>query len=114
MLSTYGNERVGKTSQVVMDLPAGVELAGRTVIVLDDVLDKGLTAAFSEKHLLNKGAHRVELIVLAQKEVERVEYQQAAMFGFAAPDKWLVGMGMDDTTVAREGQRWLDYVGIVE
>lgn len=113
-ISTYGDGRTAGQSRVVMDLAPNTVVSGRTVIVLDDCLDKGHTAHFTGEHLRLNGAADVKLVVLAQKEVERENDLSADIYGFIAPDTWLVGMGMDDTSVAKEARRWLDYIAAVK
>ena len=59
-------------------------------------------------HMLNKGATNVDLITLVDKEVERTAYEAPLISGFHAPNKWLVGMGMDNKAVAPEAGRGLN------
>ncbi|HUC21029.1 MAG TPA: hypothetical protein VMR98_06095, partial [Candidatus Polarisedimenticolaceae bacterium] len=74
------------------------------------------TAAFISRHLLGRGAATVDLVVLVQKRKDkgRNAYPEASLFGFEAPDSWVVGMGMDDPRVGKEGYRWADYIAITE
>jgi len=92
-VSTYGVGRQAGTPHIAMDLAPDTEVKGRTVIILDDVLDKGVTSSFVTHYLLDKGA--------------------ADITCFHAGEEWLVGMGMDDATVARDGYRWLNEIRIV-
>lgn len=110
MISTYGSGQQAGEPRIVTDLAPSTTVTGRTVIVLDDVLDKGITADFSFKHLASRGARDIRLAVLAQKTVEREKPIEADYSGFTFADNWLVGMGMDDAGAAREGYRWLDEI----
>lgn len=111
MVSTYGNGQVAGTPHIVTDLAPTTQVAGRTVVVLDDVLDKGITANFVFSHLKSRGATWVELAVLADKEVERTHEEITARYrAFSFGNKWLVGMGMDDAQAADEGYRWLEEI----
>ncbi len=114
MVKTYGNERTARETRIVMDLPEKTDVvAGRIVMVLDDVLDKGSTASFVKKHLLSLRAKRVDLAVLVQKDIARDEFKAADFYAFTAGPEWLTGMGMDDTSVAKEGFRWLDEIRVI-
>lgn len=111
-IATYGQELVGKQPRIVMDLAPTTKTQGRPVIILDDVLDKGYTARFTKAHLELRGASSVDLIVLVQKDTERTQYGDATLYGFEAPDEWLVGMGMDDPRVRRDAHRWAGHLAI--
>jgi hypoxanthine phosphoribosyltransferase len=112
IVSSYGDELVGRQPHIVTDLAPTTLVTDRPVVVLDDVLDKGHTAAFTEAHLLNKGARSVDLVVLAVKDVERTAYGRPLLHGFETPDEWLVGMGMDDPRIAQNALRWAGFIAI--
>lgn len=110
MVSTYGNERTAGAPHIVTDLAPSTEVAGRTVIVIDDVLDKGITAEFVFAHLASKGAKRTLLAALCQKETTHPRSITADYCGFNFTDEWLVGMGMDDGHTYKESYRWLNSI----
>lgn len=109
---TYGNARVDKQPELLTDVQPGTTVTGRTVILLDDVLDKGVTAEFASQVMHSKGAAQVDLIVLAQKNRERTAFKEATLYGFEAPEDWLTGMGMDNASEAKESHRWGGYIVI--
>lgn len=74
------------------------------------MLDKGITADFVTKHLLERGAADVWLAVLCDKRTARERDIAADYAGFTFHDNWLVGMGMDDAAAAPEGSRWLPEI----
>lgn len=113
-VSTYGAGRMAGTPHIAMDLAPDTEVANRTVIILDDVLDKGITSTFVTHYLFDKGAKDVKLAVLVEKDIERTSPKHAAFACFHAGEEWLVGMGMDDAAVARDGHRWLNEIRIVK
>lgn len=112
-VSTYGEGRVVGTPHIAMDLAPDTEVRKRTVVVLDDVLDKGATSSFVSKYLYDKGARDVKIAVLVEKDLERTSPEHADYVCFHAGPEWLAGMGMDDASVARDGYRWLDEIRIV-
>jgi len=110
MVSTYGGEKYASEPHIVTDLAPSTEVRGRHIIVIDDVLDKGVTAHFVFNHLRNRGAANIQLAVLCEKDVVRELPIMADYKGFDFGDKWLVGMGMDDASAAKEGYRWLEEI----
>jgi hypoxanthine phosphoribosyltransferase len=110
MVSTYGNGRNAGEPHIVTDLAPTTIVKDRDVIVLDDVLDKGVTAQFVFTHLLARGARSTDLAVLATKHVKKTYSIDARYSAFDFGDNWLVGMGMDDARAAIEGYRWLDEI----
>ena len=113
-ITTYGDKRTGGDPRIVMDQAPKTEPEGRSVVILDDVLDMGITAAFTRKVMEERGALDVALCVLVQKQTGRTLYGDADWYGFEAPADWLTGMGMDDHRVAPEANRWLDQIAIAD
>ena len=68
---------------------------GRTVIVLDDILDEGETLAHVKQRLLEMGAAEVVLAVFADKDIGRKKPVKADYTGLRLPNKFVVGYGMD-------------------
>lgn len=110
MVSTYGTSQHAGEPHIVTDLAPTTVVNGRDVIVIDDVLDKGVTADFVRKHLQARGAAQVKLAVLCDKHTDRVHDVTADYVGFEFDDNWLVGVGMDDAEAANEGYRWLEEI----
>lgn len=113
-VSAYGEGRHAGTPHVAMGLAPDTEVKDRVVIVLDDVLDKGVTFSFVSGYLTDKGARSVKLAVLVEKDLVRQHPKHADFTCFHAGPEWLTGMGMDDARVARDGFRWLNEIRIVE
>ena len=101
-------------TKILKDLTPSTKIEDRRVILLDDVFDIGETAKTVREHLIGLGARSVELAVLIEKDIARTTEVMPDYVGFKAPDKWLVGMGMDDGLVAKESYRWADGVWAVE
>jgi len=111
-IRTYASERAANHPELVMGLAPGTDIVGRRVVMLDDVLDKGHTAAFTSGYLKLLGASTVDLVVLMQKDFARAHFADATIHGFVAPNEWLTGMGMDDARLTREANRWLADLAI--
>lgn len=106
MVSTYGTSRIAEEPRVIVDLAPDTSVEGRSVIILDDVLDKGITADFVASHLQQKGALDIILAVLVEKQIDRPTRPHADYAALTAPDAWLAGMGMDDAATGKEAYRW--------
>lgn len=74
----------------------GGSFAGRTVLVVDDILDSGSTLQAVEKRLLALGACAVDYCVLLSKQRSRIAGAPAPRWvGFEIPDRFVVGYGLD-------------------
>lgn len=73
----------------------GPEFKGKTVLIVDDILDTGLTLKKVKERLLEVGAKRVDFCVLLRKEGTQVERIRARWVGFDVPNEWIVGYGME-------------------
>ena len=71
------------------------EVRGRTVIVLDDILDEGETLAHVKERLLAMGAAEVLLAVFADKDIGKSKPAHPDYVGLVLPNKFVVGYGMD-------------------
>jgi len=70
-------------------------LAGRTVLVLDDILDEGHTLAAIRDRFLADGAARVLNAVFCEKELGHEKPIRADFVGLTVPDRYVFGFGMD-------------------
>ncbi len=108
-LSSYGTrQRTSGEVRVVRDIE--VEVAGRDVLIIDDVLDSGLTLKFARDLMLTRGARRAAIAVMVNKPAGRRAQIEADYVGFTCPDYFVVGYGMDAAHAWRE----LPFVGVFE
>ncbi len=112
-VKTYGDERSAGKPQIIMDLDPKTGLNNRPVIILDDVLDTGVTAQFVADTLAGRGASRTAIAVLVEKNIVRQDLRHADYSCFTAGPEWLAGMGMDDAATANEAYRWSDEIFIL-
>ena len=70
-------------------------VAGRVVLVLDDILDEGRTLAAVRDKLLADGASRVCIAVLADKDIGRAKPVKADFTGVKLANRYVFGCGMD-------------------
>jgi hypoxanthine phosphoribosyltransferase len=92
-VSRYGDDDRG--GEVVWKVIPRQSVAGRTIIVVDDILDEGETLAHVKQRLLDMGAAEVILVVFADKELGKAKPVQADIVGLTIPNEFVVGFGMD-------------------
>ncbi|MET3130160.1 hypoxanthine phosphoribosyltransferase [Oxalobacteraceae bacterium GrIS 1.11] len=92
-VSRYGDDDRG--GAVVWKVEPRANVAGRTVIVLDDILDEGETLAHVKQRLLDMGATEVLLAVFADKAIGKAKPVKADLVGLVIPNRFVVGYGMD-------------------
>jgi len=104
-VSSYGSAT--KTSgivRIVKDLD--LDLTGRDVIVVEDIVDSGLTLAYLRKNLLARNPASLEVCALLVKEGLQRGDPDLKYVGFKIPPKFVVGYGLD----VAERYRNLPYV----
>jgi hypoxanthine phosphoribosyltransferase len=104
-VSSYGSAT--KTSgvvRIVKDLD--LDLTGRDVIVVEDIVDSGLTLAYLRKNLMARNPASLEVCALLVKEGLQRSDPDLKYVGFKIPPKFVVGYGLD----VAERYRNLPYV----
>ncbi|NII41688.1 hypoxanthine phosphoribosyltransferase [Curtobacterium flaccumfaciens] len=93
-VSSYGSGT--KSSGVVRILKdLDTDLHGRDVIIVEDIIDSGLTLSWLQQNLESRGAASVEIVALLRKpEAAKVEVD-VKYAGFEIPDAFVVGFGLD-------------------
>jgi len=89
-LTRFGRE--GRVS-IAMDLSVPVE--GRSVLIVEDIVDTGLTLATMRKMLFARGAKSVTTVALLDKAKRRIVDVPVEHRGFEVGDEFLLGYGMD-------------------
>jgi hypoxanthine phosphoribosyltransferase len=108
-LSSYksGTVSTGKV-EILRDIDSPV--AGRDVLIVDDILESGRTLAFAKDLIMARGAKSADICVLLEKPGKRAVHIDANHVGFTCPDQFVVGYGMDVAHYYRE----LPFVGVVD
>jgi len=91
----YGHKTVG--DQLEWVVTPRLSLKGRTVLIVDDILDNGTTLAGIVDYCLNQGAREVKTAVLVEKQVQRSKtvIQKADFTGVDVENRYVFGYGMD-------------------
>jgi hypoxanthine phosphoribosyltransferase len=92
-VTRYGSKDHG--GKIEWKVEPRADVRGRTVIVLDDILDEGETLAHVKERLLDMGAAEVLLVVFADKDIGKPKPARPDYVGLTLPNKFVVGYGMD-------------------
>jgi hypoxanthine phosphoribosyltransferase len=85
------------------------DVAGRDVLILDDILDSGHTLAAVRETLETAKPHSIRVCVLLSKKKQRAREVDTDYVGFEIEDEFVVGYGLD----FRERYRNLPYIGVL-
>jgi len=107
-VSSYGaaTESSGQV-RILKDLSNPIE--GRDVIVVEDIIDTGLTLNYLLRYLREKGPASLRICCLLDKPARRLTEIDIEYVGFTIPDRFVVGYGLD----YGERYRNLPYVGVL-
>jgi hypoxanthine phosphoribosyltransferase len=83
------------TGEVRLTKDVEQSMAGKNVLLVEDILDTGLTLTYIRKLLLNRQPKALRVVALLDKPSRRKKPMQADYVGFTIPDKFVVGYGMD-------------------
>ena len=108
-VSSYGS---GTTTSGTVKLLKDVscDIKGRHVVILEDILDTGLTLEFVREHLLAMEPASLKICTLLDKPERRKVDVYADYIGFTIPNEFVVGYGLD----YKEFYRNLPFVGVLK
>ena len=93
-ISSYGSStRTSGEVRILKDLDVPVE--NRYIIVVEDIVDTGLTLSYLLANLKSRGAASVKLVALLDKSERREREVAIDYLGFEIPDAFVVGYGLD-------------------
>jgi len=109
-VSSYGKaQKSSGEVRIIKDLDVAVE--GRDLIVVEDIVDTGLTLSYLLANLQSRGANSVKLVSLLDKPEPRIVKELKIDYsGFQVPNKFVVGYGLD----AAERYRNLPFIAVVK
>ncbi len=108
-MSSYGNG--AKSSGVVRILKdLSSDIKGRHVLVVEDILDSGLTLKYLLKNLNSRKPASLQVATLLRKQTLAQANIDCRYIGFECPDEFIVGYGLDYA----ERYRNLPYIGILK
>ena len=106
--SYSGTESTGKIN-IVSDLTLNIK--DKHLLIVEDIVDSGLTLSVVRKELLARGAKSVEIATMLNKQEGRtVKDMQPKYIGFEIPKKYVIGFGLDYNDLYRN----LNYVAVLK
>ncbi len=108
-LSSYGNKQKASGDVVLIGGYPDVD-DDRTVLLVDDIVDTGNSLSYAVKLLQASGTQQIMTCTLLDKPSRREADIEVDFVGFAIPDEFVVGYGIDYA----EDYRSLPYLGVVE
>lgn len=93
-VSSYGDAtRTSGIVKILKDISFDIE--GEDVILIEDVLDTGLTLSYIYDFLSRKNPKSLKICVLLEKEINRTKKIKVDYRGFTIPNKYVIGYGLD-------------------
>lgn len=108
-ISSYGKSTKSTgVVRVLFDMQTSP--VGKNIVVVDDIVDTGLTLDYLKRNLLTRNPKSLKFCVLFDKKENRLIPFEPDYTGIVVPNKFLVGFGMD----YKEYYRGLPFVGVLE
>jgi len=108
-VSSYGAEaKSSGVVRIIKDLETSIE--GRHVLIVEDILDSGLTLKYLSKNLKSRGPLSVEVATLLYKKERQEAKVECKYLGSVCPNEFVVGYGLDYS----ERYRNLPYIGVLD
>ena len=107
-VSYYGGNQAEEGNARITKGP-DVAVAGRHVLLVEDIVDTGMTLGYLMRYLQAQGPASVKVCTLLDKPVRRITDVKLDYVGFEAPDEFLVGYGLDYL----ERYRNMPFIGIL-
>ena len=107
-VSSYGGgTKTTGAVKIIKDLNRDIE--GRDVILVEDILDSGVTLSYLCSYLKRRSPASIRIVTLMDKPARRSADIKADYYGFNVPDEFVVGYGLDYA----ERYRNLPYIGVL-
>ncbi|MDO5725799.1 MAG: hypoxanthine phosphoribosyltransferase [Tissierellia bacterium] len=108
-VTSYGDQTISTGEvKIVKDLDSSV--VGKDVLIVEDIIDTGMTLSYLTKNLKQRGARSVEIATLLDKFERRKNHVDVKYSGFEIPNVFVVGYGLDYA----EKYRNLPYIGYLK
>jgi hypoxanthine phosphoribosyltransferase len=107
-ISSYGASTDSSgVVRILKDLDINIE--GRHVLIVEDIIDSGLTLSYLVRNLESRNPASLEICALLTKPARRLEDVEVRWIGFEIPNRFVIGYGLDFA----ERYRNLPYVGVL-
>lgn len=109
VVSSYGaGAKTSGVVKIIKDLDTN--LAGKDILMVEDILDSGLTLSYLRELLSGRNPSSIRIATLLDKPERRIADIKADYYGFSVPDAFVVGYGLD----YNEKYRNLPYIGVLK
>lgn len=109
VVSSYGNSaETSGVVRIIKDLEDDIE--GKNLIIVEDIIDTGLTLEYLRKNLLSRQPKSLKICTLLDKPARRVNEMIIDYKGFEVPDDFIIGYGIDYA----EKYRNLPFIGVLK
>ncbi|MEG0179132.1 MAG: hypoxanthine phosphoribosyltransferase [Oscillospiraceae bacterium] len=109
VVSSYGSGvKSSGVVKIIKDLDT--QLEGKDILIIEDILDSGLTLSYIKDLLASRNPASIKIAALLDKPSRRKVDLQADYVGFAVPDEFVIGYGLDYD----EKYRNLPYIGVLK
>ena len=93
-ISSYGKEKTS-SGQVKVTRDLDVNIEGHNVLIVEDIIDSGVTLSYLTKLLAQRHPKSLEIATLLDKPERRIRPVDVKYIGFQIPDEFVVGYGLD-------------------
>jgi hypoxanthine phosphoribosyltransferase len=108
-VSSYGSSTASSgVVRILKDLDSNID--GRHILIVEDIIDSGLTLQYITSNLRSRNPASVEVVTLLSKPSRRTAELECRYTGFEIDDLFVVGYGLDFA----EKYRNLPYIGVVD
>ncbi len=108
-VSSYG-AGTESTGRIVLKKDVSLDLRGRHVVILEDIIDSGLTLKYTVEHLKEMEPASLKICTLLDKPARRTVEVNADYIGFTIPNEFVVGYGLDYNDYYRN----LPFIGVLK
>lgn len=107
-VSSYQGTRSLGEVRILKDIPTSI--VGKDILIVEDIIDTGITLNYLTKVLKSRGANSIEIVTMLSKPSRRKVDLPVKYNGFEIEDNFVIGYGMDYD----EKYRALPYIGILD
>lgn len=107
-VSSYSGHTTTGVVKILKDVDINME--GKNVLIVEDIIDTGLTLSHVTKLLKERGIKSLKICSLLDKPSRRLVEMKGDYIGFEIPDKFVIGYGLDNNQYCRN----LPFIGVVE
>lgn len=108
-VNSYG-EGLESSGKIDFKLDINTDIKDKNVIIVEDIIDSGLTLNYIYDYLVKKNPKNLKICVLLDKKERRVKHIDVDYTGFEIENKFVLGYGLD----YKDKYRNLQYIGYIE